>query len=680
MNGLGGLPKNFMALLKPMRGASATTNGAPGIVPAPKAGDELRFLRGDGQWAGGGGSIDVTDGTTTVSPTTQIDFDPTYFDVDDGGAGKAEVTLHAPPGASRRQVRTVLWEKTLTTTGTFDTDSVDDAGRSGISQSYDYLVVEFSLRATTNAGLAIAYIFFNDDLTASNYRSQRLRSTSTAGTDFGSTPRFVSPTGATAPSNSFANGSGHLYDYSSATRFKTLVTFSAARYDTSTTNPANEFLSVGWHTSTPAAITRLRVQMSDNPTNVFEAGSWFRVIGVREEIIGVDSAPMLNKGELYGFDGIATVAVPAGPDFSVPIYDSSSLSGLRAAYITNENLVYNGAMSLWNGATTLVAPTSMTYDAEGFQHARSGTMVVNVARTTTVPDPDETLGQVVHSSLVRITTAQTSLATNDFLFYRHRMEGYTARALMGRPFVVSFWVRANIAGTFALVVRNSLPDQVFVTNYDIPTANTWFRVVKVIDTPPTTGTWDFETGVGLDIIWTLAAGTGLHTTTPNTWITANRIATSAQTNFAAAVNNDWFLTGVKVEPGTVATPMLPDPFEKTQLRASRYFYKSYREGVIPGTASPPGGGAGIMTAISTGTLWGLIQFPVPMRIVTPTVTIFANDGTAARVTNPGGGTVGTAALTALTIKDRGFSVIQDTGLPFTAGTLYTFNFTANARL
>jgi len=34
-----------------MIGATADTDGIEGLVPAPKAGDEGKFLRGDGTWA-----------------------------------------------------------------------------------------------------------------------------------------------------------------------------------------------------------------------------------------------------------------------------------------------------------------------------------------------------------------------------------------------------------------------------------------------------------------------------------------------------------------------------------------------------------------------------------------------------------------------------------------------------
>ena len=48
-------------------------------------------------FVGSSGSIDVTDGTTTVSPTTLIDFDPAWFDVTDGGSDDAQVTLVTSP-------------------------------------------------------------------------------------------------------------------------------------------------------------------------------------------------------------------------------------------------------------------------------------------------------------------------------------------------------------------------------------------------------------------------------------------------------------------------------------------------------------------------------------------------------------------------------------------------------
>ena len=49
----------FVLTNQDFSGASALAAGAKGMVPAPSAGDNTKFLRGDGTWqaAGGGGSV-----------------------------------------------------------------------------------------------------------------------------------------------------------------------------------------------------------------------------------------------------------------------------------------------------------------------------------------------------------------------------------------------------------------------------------------------------------------------------------------------------------------------------------------------------------------------------------------------------------------------------------------------
>ena len=41
---------NFDVSIKDFTGAGISTAGTSGLVPAPSAGDEGKFLRGDGQW------------------------------------------------------------------------------------------------------------------------------------------------------------------------------------------------------------------------------------------------------------------------------------------------------------------------------------------------------------------------------------------------------------------------------------------------------------------------------------------------------------------------------------------------------------------------------------------------------------------------------------------------------
>ena len=64
-------PDARISLLDSFGGASASENGIRGQVPTPLAGDEGKFLRGDGTWAaatatGGGGGSTVYNAQATV--------------------------------------------------------------------------------------------------------------------------------------------------------------------------------------------------------------------------------------------------------------------------------------------------------------------------------------------------------------------------------------------------------------------------------------------------------------------------------------------------------------------------------------------------------------------------------------------------------------------------------------
>ena len=66
----------FVVTNADMTGAGASTAGEKGMVPAPAAGDNTKFLRGDGTWASAGGAASVTvNHYVDVYNTTTHDYD-----------------------------------------------------------------------------------------------------------------------------------------------------------------------------------------------------------------------------------------------------------------------------------------------------------------------------------------------------------------------------------------------------------------------------------------------------------------------------------------------------------------------------------------------------------------------------------------------------------------------------
>lgn len=81
--------QNEVASTTPFTGASSSENGAQGIVPRPMAGDQEKYLKGDGTWgtpSGGGGGSDVT-----ITPTLATGRKIAEFEIDGVGG-----ELYAP--------------------------------------------------------------------------------------------------------------------------------------------------------------------------------------------------------------------------------------------------------------------------------------------------------------------------------------------------------------------------------------------------------------------------------------------------------------------------------------------------------------------------------------------------------------------------------------------------------
>lgn len=92
-------------------GATSSSAGTQGEVPAPQAGDQNKYLKGDGTWAtpsggGGGGSSVIPNPTGTPTDTLDtISIDGTIYEIQGSGGGSGQST--------------VLLDTPITTTGTY---------------------------------------------------------------------------------------------------------------------------------------------------------------------------------------------------------------------------------------------------------------------------------------------------------------------------------------------------------------------------------------------------------------------------------------------------------------------------------------------------------------------------------------------------------------------------------
>jgi hypothetical protein len=120
------------------------------------------------------------------------------------------------------------------------------------------------------------------------------------------------------------------------------------------------------------------------------------------------------------------------------------------------------------------------------------------------------------------------------------------------PVTLSFWVMASVTGTFAVMLAYG---KAYAHNFTVNVANTW--EYKTFTFPPDTtgGTTDWPanvTTVGAYLQFCFAAGSAQKVQTLDAWATWSKNSTAAQSNFFASVNNNVFITGVSLVPGSIA--------------------------------------------------------------------------------------------------------------------------------
>ena len=196
-------------------------------------------------------------------------------------------------------------------------------------------------------------------------------------------------------------------------------------------------------------------------------------------------------------------------------------------------------------------------------------MVCTVSQSSDVPNDT-----FQFSYKVDVTTADTSIAAGEYATIIQAIEGYNVRDLIGTTFALSFWVKSPKTGIHCVSFRNDRapsPDRSYIKEYTVATANTWeYKTVTVSGGLITAGTWNWTNGIGLDVLFTLAADTTFQTTA-DAWQTGNFIATANQVNVMDNTANDFFITGVQLEPGSVATPFERRPIGTELALCQRYY-------------------------------------------------------------------------------------------------------------
>jgi hypothetical protein len=237
---------------------------------------------------------------------------------------------------------------------------------------------------------------------------------------------------------------------------------------------------------------------------------------------------------------------------------------------SNQNVVINGAFNIWQRATSFTSIANQAYFADRFKYVKSGAMVHDISRSTDVPTVAEAGRLFNYSALIDCTTPDASIGASDVCGVSQVVEGYNFLPLAQKVITISFWVKATKAGVYCVSLANSIADRSIVKEYTIDAANTWERKTLTFAASPSAGTWNYIDGAGLQIFFTLAAGSN-YQGAADSWQSANLLATSNQVNGCDSASNNFRICGVQLESGNIATPFNSITIQEELQLCLRYY-------------------------------------------------------------------------------------------------------------
>jgi hypothetical protein len=310
----------------------------------------------------------------------------------------------------------------------------------------------------------------------------------------------------------------------------------------------------------------------------------------------------LNNVDLYRVDGslgsvsnIQTAAINGGP-----------IAGSR-------NRIINGDMRIdqRNAGASVTPTTDASYTLDRWNARLSAASKFSVQQTTASNPSDFPKAMGVTS------LAATSLAASDFYAVSQVIEGFNISDLAwgtsnAKTVTLSFWARSSLTGTFGGSLRNAATNRSYPFTYTISAANTWEQKSITI-AGDTTGTWASDNSAALYLFFGLGVGS-TYSGTAGSWSANNFLSSTGTTSVVGTNGATFYITGVQLEPGTVATPFERRSFGAELALCQRYFVSASINVSPSSWNSTP------------------YYFPVTMR-ATPTVT-----GTGAGYTVAGSAT------------------------------------------
>lgn len=285
---------------------------------------------------------------------------------------------------------------------------------------------------------------------------------------------------------------------------------------------------------------------------------------------------------------------------------------------TFRNRIINGAMVIdQRNAGASVTPSAATYLVDRWSYAASQASKFTWQQNKGSVTPPVGFANYLGGSVA----SAVSVGASDYFRLVQVIEGYNIADLGwgtsdAKTVTLSFFVYSSLTGTFGGVLSNSGYARCYPFTYVIPVANTWTQISVTI-AGDTTGTWLTTNGAGLNVVFGLGVGS-TYSGTAGSWSSNAYISATGATSVVGTSGATFYITGVQLEAGSVATPFENRQYG-TELALCQRYYQL--QGIFSGN-----------TSYQINSLW--YHFGVTLGVAmraSPIITPPANCGTLVAV-------------------------------------------------
>ena len=238
------------------------------------------------------------------------------------------------------------------------------------------------------------------------------------------------------------------------------------------------------------------------------------------------------------------------------------------------NLIINGAMNVAQRGTSITNFTgnSQYHTVDRFVYENSGPSSADFAQVTDAPSGFR------KSLKATLNGAFNPSASQYFIPFQQRIESQdivfldygTANA---KTVTLSFWIKSNKTGTYVVEFSNNSKTRKWSQSYTINAANTWEQ--KIITWTGDTGagtSFDDDNESGAAFYWWMSGGTTFTSgSLSGAWEDGNNANRAVGVPSSLADDDQFYLTGVQLEVGTVATEFEHRSYGEELALCQRYY-------------------------------------------------------------------------------------------------------------